>query len=158
MDMMNMMGMMDMNDVVIVFIVFSSITIAAIIIGLIAYFCKRLEHKQILAAIEKGTPLSELKPPKKQQNGSFWIRSLTFGIAMVIIGIALILVGSGTIGSPGGHFLAFVLFAIGVAWIVRGLLYRRYQPQGRLSANGNTAGYKNAVNASAGEISKQPDE
>jgi len=29
---------------------------------------KRLEHKQILAAIERGTPLSELRPPK--QNGA----------------------------------------------------------------------------------------
>ena len=147
------------GEAIIVFIVFSSMVIVAIIIGLIAYFCKRLEHKQILAAIEKGTSLSELKPPKKeQQNGSLWIRNLTFGIAMMIIGIALILVGSGTIGSPGGHFLAFVFFAIGVAWIVRGLLYRRYQPQGRLSADSNTGGYKNAISAPAGETSQQPNE
>ncbi len=61
-------------NAIIVFIVFASLTTVAILVGLIVYFGKRLEHKQILAAIEKGTPLSELKPPKKQQNGSFWIR------------------------------------------------------------------------------------
>ena len=146
------------GEAIIVFIVFTSLTIAAIIIGLLVYFGKRLEHKQILAAIEKGTPLSELKPPKKQQNGLLWIRNLTFGIAMLIIGIALTLVGSHTIGSPGGRFLAFVFFAIGVAWIIRGLLYRKYQEKSRLSANGNTTEYKNPISASAPEISRQPGE
>ena len=134
------------GEAIIVFIVFASMVTVAIVIGLIAYFCKRLEHKQILAAIEKGTPLSELKPPKKHQNGSLWIRNLTFGIAMLIIGIALTFVGSHTIGSPGGRFLAFVFFAIGVAWIIRGLLFRKYQEKSRLSANGS---------ASAPEISQQ---
>jgi len=146
------------GETIIVFIVFSSVTTIAIIIGLLVYFGKRLEHKQILAAIEKGTPLSELKPPKKQQNGSLWIKNFTFGIAMMIIGIALMLVGSQTIGSPGGHFLAFVFFGIGVAWTIRGLLFRKYQEKSRLSANGNTAEYKNPVRASAPEISKQPGE
>jgi sterol desaturase/sphingolipid hydroxylase (fatty acid hydroxylase superfamily) len=146
------------GEAIIVFIVFASLTTIAIIFGLLVYFGKRLEHKQILAAIEKGTPLSELKPPKKQQNGSLWIRNLTFGIAMLIIGIALTLVGPHTIGSPGGHFLAFVFFAIGVAWIIRGLLFRKYQEKSRLSANGNTAEYNSAMSASAPEISKQPNE
>jgi hypothetical protein len=38
-----------------------------IVVGVVYYLKKRLEHKQIMAAIEKGTPLSELRPPK--QNG-----------------------------------------------------------------------------------------
>ncbi|NQT00887.1 MAG: hypothetical protein HQ580_02580 [Planctomycetes bacterium] len=146
-----------MDETIIVFIVFSSLATVAIIIGLIAYFCKRLEHKQILAAIEKGTPLSELKPPKKQQNGSLWIKNLTFGVAMMIIGLCFILVGPRRIGGPGST-LAFVFFAVGVAWMIRGLLYRNYQEKNRLSANGNTAEYNNAINVSAPEISQQPNE
>ncbi len=122
-----------MNEAIIVFIIFASLTTVAIIGGLIAYFCKRLEHKQILAAIEKGTPLSELKPPKKQQNGSLWIRNFTFGIALLIIGLALIVVGPRTIGGPGS-FIAFVFFGVGIAWLIRGLLYRKYQPQSQSSA------------------------
>ncbi len=134
-----------MNEMVIVFIVFASLTTVAILIGLIVYFGKRLEHKQILAAIEKGTPLSELKPPKKQQNGSLWIRNLTFGIALLIIGLALIVVGPGRIGGPGS-FIAFVFFGVGIAWLIRGLLYRKYQLQSQPLAksnaveNGNTPG------------------
>ena len=146
------------GEAIIVFIVFASIVTIAIVIGLIAYFCKRLEHKEILAAIEKGTPLSELKPDKKQQNGSLWIRNLTFGIAMLIIGIALMVIGTHTIGSAGGRFLAFVFFGIGVAWIIRGLLFRKYQGKSRLSANGYTAEYNSAMSASAPEISKQSNE
>ncbi len=145
------------GEAIIVFIVFASLTTIAIIVGLLVYFGKRLEHKQILAAIEKGTPLSELKPPKKQQNGSLWIKNLTFGVAMMIIGLCFILVGPRRIGGPAST-LAFVFFAVGVAWIIRGLLYRKYQMQSPLSANGNTAEYKNAVSVSTGEVSKQPDE
>jgi sterol desaturase/sphingolipid hydroxylase (fatty acid hydroxylase superfamily) len=145
------------GEAIIVFIVFASMTTVAIIIGLIAYFCKRLEHKQILAAIEKGTPLSELKPPKKeQQNGSLWIRSLTFGVAMMIIGLGWWLAGPGY-----GHektFIAFILIGVGVAWIIRGLLFRKYQGKSRLSANGNTAEYKNSMSAPIGEISQQSGE
>lgn len=140
-----------MNEAIIVFIVFASMTTVAIIIGLIAYFCKRLEHKQILAAIEKGTPLSELKPPKKQQNGSLWIRNLTFGIALLIIGLALIVVGSRTIGGPGSFIIAFILCGVGIAWLIRGLLYRKYQLQSQSSDKRDTAENRNAPGVSTTE-------
>jgi len=45
-------------------IVFIALSTPLIVIGMIYYYKKRLEHKQIMAAIEKGTPLSELRPPK----------------------------------------------------------------------------------------------
>ncbi len=116
-------------------IVFIGISTPIIVIGLIYYFKKRLEHKQILAAIEKGTPLSELRPPKPA--GSLWIRSLTFGIAMIIIGLACLIVG------PGPRvpmlFVAFIFFAIGIAWLIRGLLYRKYQPKTQSSDKNNTS-------------------
>jgi hypothetical protein len=35
-----------------------------IVVGVIYYLKKRLEHKQIMAAIEKGTPLSDFIPPR----------------------------------------------------------------------------------------------
>jgi sterol desaturase/sphingolipid hydroxylase (fatty acid hydroxylase superfamily) len=139
-----------MNEAIIVFIVFASMTTVAILVGLIVYFGKRLEHKQILAAIEKGTPLSELKPPKKQQNGSLWIRNLTFGIALLIIGLALIVVGPRTIGGPGS-FIAFVFFGVGIAWLIRGLLYRKYQLQSQSSDKRDTAENRNAPGVSTTE-------
>ncbi|MCP4258835.1 MAG: hypothetical protein GY774_15230 [Planctomycetes bacterium] len=128
---------MPMNGAVIVTIVFASMTIVAIVIGLIAYLCKRLEHKQILAAIEKGTPLSELRPFKEKLNGTFWIRNFTIGIALMIIGFSWWWAGPGY-----GHqksFITFILLGIGITWVVRGLLYRKYHMQNKLLADGNTA-------------------
>ncbi len=138
-------------NAIIVFIVFASLTTVAILVGLIVYFGKRLEHKQILAAIEKGTPLSELKPPKKQLNGSLWIRTLTFGIALMIIGLSLILaVGPRRMGGAS-TLLAFVLFGVGIAWLIRGLLYRKYQLQSQSSNRRDTAENRNAPGVSTTE-------
>lgn len=140
-----------MNEAIIVFIVFASMTTVAIIIGLITFFCKRLEHKQILAAIEKGTPLSELKPPKRQQNGSLWIKNFTFGIALMITGLSLILVvGPRRMGGASTLF-ALVFFAIGIAWMIRGLLYRKYQEQNQPLAKSNAAENKNTPGVSTSE-------
>ncbi len=125
-----------------VLIIFLGMSSPVLIIGLVYYFMKRLEHKQILAAIEKGTPLSELKPPKQRQNGALWIRSLTFGIALLIIGLGW------AVGGPGGTgntILAIVLVGIGLAWLIRGLLYRKYQPQSQPSDRNKAADAESKV-------------
>ncbi|MDT8303160.1 MAG: hypothetical protein RQ760_16905, partial [Sedimentisphaerales bacterium] len=77
-----------LDPAIIVFIVFSSIATVAIIIGLLIFFAKRLEHKQIMAAIEKGTPLSDLKRTKSESVGPVWIKYLTGGITLFFIGLA----------------------------------------------------------------------
>jgi uncharacterized membrane protein YciS (DUF1049 family) len=125
-----------------------ALAVPVIIVGVVYYLKKRFEHKQIMTAIEKGTPLSELKPPK--QNGALWIRNLTFGIALLIIGLPLILVGTRIIGGVG-LFIAFVFFGVGVAWLIRGLLYRKYQLQSQSSDKSDTAENKNAPGASTSE-------
>ncbi len=127
-----------------------ALAVPVIVVGVVYYLRKRFEHKQIMAAIEKGTPLSELKPPKKQMNGSLWIKTLTFGIALLIIGLPLILVGTRIIGGVG-LFIAFVFFGVGVAWLIRGLLYRKYQLQSQSSDKSDTAENKNAPGASTPE-------
>ena len=105
------------------FIVFVGLSTPIIVIGIIYFYKKRLEHKQILAAIEKGTPLSELRPPKPR--GPIWIKYLTGGIAWIIIAVGLIW----WLGYTSDHIWApLILFAIGVAWLIRGLLYKKYQP------------------------------
>ena len=114
-----------------------------IVVGVVYYLKKRFEHKQIMAAIEKGTPLSELKPPK--QNGALWIKNLTFGIALIIIGI-----GIGLSGQWGG-IIGLVLFAIGVAWVVRAWLNRKYQVQNQPSAKSNAAENRNTPGVSTPE-------
>ncbi len=132
-----------------------ALAVPVIIVGVVYYLKKRFEHKQIMTAIEKGTPLSELKPPK--QNGALWIRNLTFGIALLIIGLPLILVGTRIIGGVG-LFIAFVFFGVGVAWLIRGLLYRKYQLQSQSSDKSDTAENKNAPGASTSETLQQSNE
>ena len=150
-----------MDPAIIVFIVFSSMSTVAIVIGLLVFFGKRLEHKQILAAIEKGTPLSDLKSRKPEPVGPAWIKYLTGGIAIFFVGLAFMSAGPGIWGMRNAGpwaFVAFILCGVGLAWVLRGLLYRKYETQSRLSTNGNTAEYKNPISASAPEISQQPNE
>jgi len=127
-----------------VFIIFLGISSPVIVVCVVYYLKKRLEHRQIMAAIEKGTPLSELRPPK--QNGALWIRSLTFGITLLIIGLGWGFVGP---GGTGNILLTIVLVGIGLAWLIRGLLYRKYQPQSQPSAKNNATENKISAGGAA---------
>ena len=78
--------------IIIVLIVFTAPAIPILIIGMVYFFKKRLEHKQILAAIEKGVPVSELNlslPKDKKSEGPGWIRDQSKGITLLIIGIGI---------------------------------------------------------------------
>jgi len=123
-----------MEETLVVFIVFGSITAIVITIGVLSYLKKRFEHKQILAAIEKGTPLSELRPLRQRQNGATWIRRITVGIVLIVIGLAFIVVG--VHGVPN-LFVGLVLCGIGIASVVRGALQRKYEPQMQPSVKSN---------------------
>jgi len=139
-----------MNEAIIVFIVFASLTTVAILIGLIVYFGKRLEHKQILAAIEKGTPLSELRPAKPKPVGPIWVKYLSGGVLILAIGLAFMVEGLWMAGSPM-RFVGIILCGVGIASLIRGLLYRKYQPKSQPSANSNTAENRNAPTVSTPE-------
>ncbi len=97
-----------------------------ILASVVYYLKKRLDHRQIIAAIEKGVPLSEIIPPKPQPIGPPWIRYVSGGVAMVIIGLGVILSGS----FDPGVIVAFVVLGVGAAWLIKGLLqyYLKTQP------------------------------
>lgn len=105
-----------------------------IIIGCFVYYLKkRLEHKQIMAAIEKGTPLSELRPPKPPLTGPAWIKYVALGVAAIVIGLGFMV-------SDGPHLVAaFVVLGIGAGWVVRGALHRKYYLQDERLNNNNGA-------------------
>ena len=124
----------DITEGIEVLIIFVGMSSPLIIIGLIYYLKKRLEHKQILAAIEKGTSLSQLRPVKPA--GPLWIKNLTAGIALLIIAAGLIciqLVRGCHYESFGFYFVALILFALGIARLIRGLLQRKAEKQSRTS-------------------------
>ncbi len=105
-----------------VFFILIGCAAPVVVIGIIYYLKIRLEHKQIMAAIEKGIPLSDIRPPK--HNGNLWIKNLTIGIALLAIGLGCSLMVH--VGHKG-QFIALILIAVGLAWIIRGILNRKYQ-------------------------------
>ncbi|MFB0555196.1 MAG: DUF6249 domain-containing protein [Phycisphaerae bacterium] len=114
-----------------------------IVVGVIYYLKKRFEHKEIMEALEKGTPLSELRAVKPKPFGPIWIKYLSSGIIMLAIGLAFILAGPWMGAHSPTMFIGIILCGAGIAWLIRGLLSRKYQPQSQLSANSNTAENKN---------------
>lgn len=125
-------------------IVFLALSTPIIVVGVIYYLKQRLEHKQIIAAIEKGTPLSELKPVRPAKpTGPPWIKNLTAGVAMLIIaaGFACIPLLEYDYGQPLAFFIvAVILFAVGISRIIRGLLQRKTQWQIQASDEAVTGG------------------
>jgi hypothetical protein len=115
-------------------IVFVGLSTPIIVVGVIYYLKKRLEHKRIMAAIEKGTPLSEIMPvPPPKPTGPLWIKNLTAGIAMLIIATGLAampFLGYFEGPPPFVYFIvAVIFFAIGVSHLIRGLLQRKIPEQ-----------------------------
>ena len=120
-----------------VLIIFVGLSTPIIVIGLVYYYKKRLEHKQIMAAIEKGTPLSEIMPPKPQADT--WINQISKGIAMLVIAVATALIFGFMLFFcrrnmtffPFGVFLIIpaVFLGNGIAALVRGILQRKVEMQ-----------------------------
>ena len=111
-----------------VMLIFIGLAAPIIIIGVIYYLKKRLEHKQIMAAIEKGTPLSELRPAEPTRPN--WIRSISIGVALLIVSLPFLfmflepLIRRDYVNQQG-MFLFAILFAIGLAFFIRGMLLRK---------------------------------
>ncbi len=118
-------------------IVFIGISSPIIVVGVVYYLKKRLEHKQIMTAIEKGTPLSEIMPPKPKPAGPAWIKYLSTGIMLVIIGLGFTFLDPMDT-SHSRAFIFTVLCGVGAGLVVRGLLHRKYYLKNGLSANNNS--------------------
>lgn len=113
---------------------FVFILVALVLIIFYFFFKRRLEHKQILAAIEKGMPLAELRPAKPI--GQLWIKNLTAGITLLIITLGIICIAVlcrdefDELEDLFGYFIvAVILFAFGVSRLIRGLLQRKSEKQ-----------------------------
>ncbi len=94
--------------------------------GVVYYLKKRLDHRQIMAAIEKGTPLSDFMPPKPQPSGPAWIRYASIGVALLLIGFGTFV---SDVGRHPGSLIAIVAIGAGAGWLTRGVLHRKYYIQ-----------------------------
>jgi len=120
-----------------VFVILIGCSAPIIIVGVVYYLKKRLEHKQIMTAIEKGTPLSEIIPPKPKPAGPAWIRYVSTGIVLIIIGLGFTLFDPMNT-KDFGILIFVVLCGVGAGTVIRGLLHRKYYLKNELSAKNNT--------------------
>jgi hypothetical protein len=118
-------------------IVFIGISSPIIVVGIVYYLKKRLEHKQIMAAIEKGTPLSDFIPPKPKLAGPAWIKYVTTGIALIIIGSGFTFLRP-MHTKDVGMSIFIILCGIGAAMLIRGLLHRKYYLKNQSSPENNS--------------------
>ena len=107
-----------------------------ILAGVVYYLKKRLDHRQIMAAIEKGIPLSEIMPLKPQLVGPAWIRYASIGVALLIIGFGT---GVSDVGRHPGPLVAIVAIGAGAGWLTRGLLHRKYYIQDKAAEEASKA-------------------
>lgn len=127
---------MDPREALGIMLVLLAASTPIFIIGVAVVIKRQLEHKQIMAAIQKGIPLSELRPLRQRQNGATWIRRITVGIVLIVIGLAFIVAGP-MVGVVHRLFVGLVLCGIGIASVVRGVLQRKYEPQSQPQAISN---------------------
>ncbi len=128
-------------DSLVPFVAYMPFITAILIFAILMWYLlnkKRLEHQQIMAAIEKGAPLSELKPVTQKKKEVDWIKNLTGGITCLLIGLGLIIImlltnkcifGDNRVGL----FIAAVLLAVGIARVIRGILQRKTDKAALLS-------------------------
>ena len=136
--------------IIIVFIVFTAPMIPLLIIGMVYYYKKKLEHKQILAAIEKGVPVSELNlrtPKQKKNDGPGWIQDQSKGITLLIIGIGIaiafwFLLRGADIDTPHVFWILWIVPIVflgnGIGLLIRSRQRKKFEKpelEGELSEN-----------------------
>jgi len=132
---------MGFNEMLVVLIVFTAPAIPFLVIGMVYYYKKKLEHKQILTAMEKGVPISELSlraPKEKKSDGPGWVRDQSKGITLLIIGIGIaIAFGLLLIGAKDDTkhifwilwIVPIVFLGNGVGLLIRSSQRRRYEKE-----------------------------
>ncbi len=101
--------------------------IVVIALFLFLFFVRRLRHKEIMAAIEKGISLPT-KPTTPK--GPRWITNISVGIGFLIVSLTFLGLPLGTYFHKKefaeGMLVPFgISLAAGVAFFVRGLLQRK---------------------------------
>jgi len=118
-------GLNDLESLGIAIIILAAAS-PLILVGVVYYLKKRLDHRQIMAAIEKGTPLAEIMPPKPQPVGPAWIKYASIGVALLLVGLGTLI---GEVGRNPFNLIAIVAIGAGAGWLTRGVLHRKYYIQ-----------------------------
>jgi hypothetical protein len=102
-----------------------------IILMLFFFYKKKLQHQQILAAIDKGQPVSELlAAPAEKAKG--WLSNISAGIGLIFVAVALLV-----LYIPAGVYIShnlprnalvvipIILLGMGITRLIRGICQRK---------------------------------
>jgi len=84
-----------------------------------------MQHKQVMAAIEKGIPLSDFK--RHTWKSPNWITSISIGVGMLIIAVGLFCMFWKHPCDTGAFLAAFIFCGIGAFFVIWGLFQRKTQ-------------------------------
>lgn len=105
------------------------IILPILIVLLIVFYKKKYQHQQILAAIEKGIPITDLIAKPVPQNREInWIRSLSTGIGLLFVAISSMLLAVVAFPTKDVGFMVVSIVAggVGVIYLLQGILQRKY--------------------------------
>jgi hypothetical protein len=93
----------------------------------------RLEHKQIMAAIEKGIPISDLKIFRWK--GLNAVTSIALAPAMFIVAVGFAYMFYLNQNDTGAFLGICICSGLGIFFLIRGILLRKYDKTSALDAN-----------------------
>jgi membrane protease YdiL (CAAX protease family) len=120
--------------------VYLLVALLPVLLGLLlVFYKKKLQHQQILVAMEKGLPISDLiAKPQQHSREINWVRSLSAGIGFIFVGIVIPIiffaVGMINPSTPpekvfGMLIIPTVVCGLGLIFLTRGILQKNYEKQ-----------------------------
>ncbi len=130
--------MADLMGGLTILLIFIGLSTPIIVIGMVYFFKKKLDHKTLVAAIEKGVPVSELNlslPKKKKNDGPGWVQDQSKGITLLVIGIGIGAVLLPIFGPITENYTIIGVFSIipivflgnGIGLLIRSRQRRKYE-------------------------------
>jgi hypothetical protein len=118
--------------------VYLLVALLPVLLGLLlVFYKKKLQHQQILVAMEKGLPISDLiAKPQQRSREVNWVRSLSAGIGFLFVGLALTgffiwaqLSPQAESVAPPFLIIPIIVFGLGLIFLFRGILQKNYEKQ-----------------------------
>jgi hypothetical protein len=108
-----------------------------LLVLLIVFYKKKLQHQQILVAMEKGLPITDLiAKPQPRNREVNWVRSLSAGIGFLFVGLMLTAIWVWLYMTGEARQVAIiwlvipvVIAGLGLIYLFRGILQKNYEKQ-----------------------------
>lgn len=108
------------------------IILPVILIILFYFYKKKQQTRMILAAIEKGLPVSDYLIEPKEKSYTAWIKNLSTGIGLLFLGLAglaamIFMPYLGLETDSDFLIISIIMLGLGLIFLLRGILLKRYE-------------------------------